>query len=178
MRQLGSYLIILLFITAYGRCIADQLGSLHQSGAAACCQTNCSDSTHCTPVSDCTDQHEHDTSPSECPGVPTSGESHPHNHGGEESPDPPTQAPPCQLCIILDSDSIIQADPLKVPSPLLTELNSLLHVYPPLTILHREMLSNLLEQDPAQHPLPPAEQRSKRQRIDTRTTPVRGPSLG
>ena len=45
MRKLGSLLVILLLLTAYGRCVADQLGTLHMTGAS-CCQTSCSTDDH------------------------------------------------------------------------------------------------------------------------------------
>jgi hypothetical protein len=101
-RKLGSCLVILLFLTAYGRCVADQLGMLHASDSA-CCRTVCEDVT-------CPDSLGPDIRP--CETEPSG------NHGQEEVPTP------CQLCFILDSDSMQVEGSIKIPAPVFSELNS------------------------------------------------------
>ncbi|MBT8037611.1 MAG: hypothetical protein KJO21_08710 [Verrucomicrobiae bacterium] len=155
MRKLGTYFLILLLITAYGRCMADQLGMLHTT-AASCCQVSYDDRDHCKRTSDADHQHP------ETPG-------HPNN---EEQPSP------CQLCLILSNDSMLLEDGVKIPTP------SLLDTTPLFTFqtTWQELLGTHLDHFPppplaSSQPESAIEQHSQLGRIATKTTPVRGPSM-
>ena len=149
MRKLGSYLLILIFLTAYGRCVADQFGMLHTS-ETACCAIACDAVDHCGDTQD----------------------KQPENQDNQDDP------APCQLCFILNSDSMLLDDGIEIPAPTFSEIT-------PLSSLHNS-LENLFGGQPpsfspglpsSDHPDPPAEQRSRLQRIVAKTTPVRGPSI-
>ncbi|MCP5536708.1 MAG: hypothetical protein H7A51_10840 [Akkermansiaceae bacterium] len=157
MRKIGSYLIILVFLTAYGRCVADQFGMLHNS-EASCCVTLCDVAAHC----------------------PTAGEDHPADtgHPDSEAPDDREQPAPCQLCFILGSDSMLLEDGLQLPSPTLLELSDFFSFTATLDdILRAHGTSLTRELTPSGYPDPSAEHRSRLMRIGAKTTPVRGPSL-
>ena len=157
-RKLGSYLLILIFLTAYGRCVADQLGMLHSSDTS-CCQTVCED------LSD------------SCGYCPDSGEPH-FEEASEPASNSDQQTPtPCQLCFILDSDSMLIENGVKMPAPVFHELTDFLcfarsvdGTTPSLQfVLHQELM-------PRDY-LDPATLRSSRLlRLTTKATPVRGPS--
>lgn len=150
MRKLGSYFVILLLITAYGRCMADQFGVLHSTDSS-CCQVTCNAESHCA-----------DEPPSDD-----------HDSESEES-DEPT---PCQLCFILSSDSILLGDSIDVPSPTLLELTPAFF-HSGLGNFSDNGLTVLdLDQPTADHPDPPEEHRSRLQRTVAKLTPVRGPSI-
>lgn len=156
MRKLGSYLIILIFLTAYGRCVADQFGMLHTSDIS-CCVTVCN--TTCDA-----DDHGPDT---------------PDHHPEEsETPDHQDEPSPCQLCFILNSDSMMLEHGIKIPSPSLLELPDIFSSFATLDDLFRGPLLSLSpDLTASDHPDPPAEQRSRLLRTVARMTPVRGPSI-
>ena len=155
-RKLGSYLIILLLITAYGRCMADQFGVLHTTDSS-CCQVTCSAETHCE-----------DEAPSD----------NSHSEESDKPTDKPTDEPaPCQLCFILSSDSILLGDGIAVPSPTVLELNPLIFNSGLDRLLGKGLTLIDLNQPRAAHPDPPEEHRSRLQRIVAKLTPVRGPSI-
>ena len=146
MSKLGSYLIILVLLTAYGRCVADQFGMLHTS-KASCCTTVCDAPEHCLET-------ESD-----------------HSDGDSDAP------APCQLCFILDSDSMLIEDGLEIPTPNLLELSDFLLFAKPLDDLFRSDTTSFSpDLKLSGYSDPPAEQRSRQMRIDAKTTPVRGPS--
>ncbi len=95
MRKLASYLLTLLFIIAYGHCMAEQLGALHNSDTR-CCAPVCQTSDHCS-----------------------ADDGHHHDQENNDTPDEPT---PCQLCFILKTDSVLLQDGVKVPAPVIIEL--------------------------------------------------------
>ncbi len=164
MRKLGSYLIILLILTAYGRCVADQFGMLHTT-TASCCQVTCDEISHCevgdTPEGDHSENSEHQK-----------------NSDGQDQPNPPS---PCQLCLILSSDSMLMGDQLEIPSPIILDITSISTSYTFYTSPEAFLGIRLCFKTPdlplSDHPDTPAEQRSRLQRIDAKTTPVRGPSI-
>lgn len=172
MRKLGSFLVILLLITAYGRCVADQLG-MFPSTATSCCQVTCSEPAHCNPGpsnhQDRQPDHEHSHGQAPC-------ESDHEEHGHEEH-QPTPEDPPCQLCFILDSDSMIQGETLRVPTPPILELRPLFYFSTMDGPFHPDHPTNTLESPPGDHSDPPAELRSQMQRMAAKTTPVRGPSI-
>lgn len=156
MRKLGSYLIILLLLTAYGRCVADQFGILHTT-EASCCQVTCNESDHCE---DTTDKHSDDSD---------------HSEDSEEPA-------PCPLCVILSSDSMLLQDALELPSPSFLDLDSPFTFHSIWGTTSEDILGRRIDCfAPSLHlsdrPDPPAEQRSRLQRIVAKTTPVRGPSI-
>ena len=168
MRKLGSLLVILLLLTAYGRCVADQLGALHTT-ASSCCQVVCDQADHCQTS-------EADLSEDSCCG---SDHDTDHHHSKESEPDDssPEDPAPCGLCLIISSDSMLLNDDVKVPTPTLLELSSLFFM-PTLNGLLDQSRPNLnLDNSPSEHPDPPAEHRSQLRRIIAKTTPVRGPSI-
>lgn len=175
MRKFGSFLVILLLITAYGRCVADQFGVLHTSDTA-CCQTVCCDDNHCEPSE--TDEPS-ETHPCESPSD--------HDSSPEDTAPPTDDEPdPCQLCLILSNDSMLLSDSVKVPSPILIEIHPLYFITTWNTRNTRNTWNNQLqkilspidlEQLPDEHPDRPTEHRSQLRRIIAKTTPVRGPSI-
>lgn len=168
MRKLGSLLVILLLLTAYGRCVADQLGVLHTT-ASSCCQAVCDQADHCQTS-------EANLSDDSCCG---SDHDKGHDHSEESEPEEPNSEDPapCGLCLIISSDSMLLNDDVKVPTPTLLELSSLFFM-PTLNGLLDQSRPNLnLDNSPSEHPDPPAEHRSQLRRILVKTTPVRGPSI-
>jgi len=163
MRKLGSYLIILLILTAYGRCVADQFGMLHTT-TASCCQVTCDEISHCEVSGDATESDHSKNS------------EHQEDSEGQNQPNPPS---PCQLCLILSSDSMLMGDQLEIPSPIILDIASLSTSYTfctsPETLIGLRLCFKDLP--PSGHPDTPAEQRSRLQRIVAKTTPVRGPSI-
>ena len=168
MRKLGSYLIILLIITAYGRCVADQFGMLHTT-TASCCQVSCDEISHCEVSGDATED-DHSENPE-----------HQEDSDGQDQPKPPTPSSPCQLCLILSSDSILMGDQLEIPSPVILDITSLptssTFCNSPETFLGIRLCFKTPDLPLSDHPDTPAEQRSRLQRIVAKTTPVRGPSI-
>ena len=152
MRKLGSFFVILLLITAYGRCMADQFGVLHTTDSS-CCQVTCSAESHCE-----------DEIPSDDPGSEES----------EESTDEPA---PCQLCFILSSDSVLLGDGIDVPSPTVLELTPVIFNSGLDRLLGKGIAFLDLDQPTADHPDPAEEHRSRLQRIVAKRHPVRGPSI-
>ena len=152
MRKLGSYLVILLLITAYGRCMADQFGVLHTTDSS-CCQVTCAAESHCE-----------DETPSD--------ES--HSEESDESTDEPA---PCQLCFILSGDSILLGDSIDIPSPSVLELTPALFNSGLDNFLGKGIAYLDLDQPTAEHPDHPEEHRSRLQRTVAKSTPVRGPSV-
>ena len=147
-KTIGSYLIILLLISAYGRCLADQMGMLNNS-ASACCQVSCFDS---------------DLS-----------ELEPHNdHPGQQEDN---KKPPCQLCIILDSDSLLLQDGLEIPSlsPYSVDILWDNHFAQELRFIHTPQPSVELTSHGFEETV--QEQRSLQLRTAAKALPVRGPSL-
>lgn len=163
MRKLGSYLVILIFLTAYGRCVADQLGMLHMSGTS-CCQTVCDN------ISDTCGQ---------CPDTREEASRHTpqdSNHSDHhEDRQPPA---PCQLCFILDSDSMLIEDGIKIPAPVFHDQSDSFRlatsVQNPLQNFRFYFDQEQVLQD---HPDPLTGQAYLVLRFITRTTPVRGPSI-
>ena len=167
MRKLGSLLIMLLLLTAYGRCVADQLGVLHSS-ASACCQVTLSQADHCESETD-----EQNTCHSD-------GDSNHESHPEESTPEEPETEPetePCGLCAILQSDGMLLNDGLKVPSPIVLELSHLFFTTTLDGLLDKSHTIINLENSTSEHPDPPAEHRSKLRRTIAKTTPVRGPAV-
>lgn len=153
MQKLGSILIVLLFITAYGRCVADGLGALQASEASCCPEVSM--------TVEVSDSHDHDVS---------SESEHP---GEKDSP------APCQLCFILSNDSlIVNGGDIELPSPTFQDVLDLAIagiILDHLTEVRLDLLSaDLTVSD---FPNLSDEQRSLLQRIAVKTTPVRGPSI-
>lgn len=175
MRKLGSALIILLLLTAYGRCVADQFGLLQTTGTP-CCQVTCDQVNHCTPpegqVSSKDHEDQHDHAPGDHPCNPDLPGGHDRNQ--QEPEDSPT---PCQLCFILDSDSMIHGESIKVPAPLLFELSPLFYITSWDNQLQPGHPVTALDHPPSDYPESHIEQRSHIRRIVAKTTPVRGPSI-
>lgn len=94
-RKWCSLLLMLSFLTAYGRCVADQLGILHGSGTS-CCVVICED------IEDSCIQ---------CPDETSPAATQPHLPEDNQEPKP------CQLCIIIDADGVVTAEEVRVPSP-------------------------------------------------------------
>ncbi|GEM_PF-1008073 len=173
MRKLGSLLVILLLLTAYGRCVADQLGVLHSS-ESSCCQVVCDQADHCkTKASPC------EASPSEESNCAHSQDHNHDSHSDEPEPEEPqpNETDPCGLCVILSSDGMLLSDNIKVPTPTLLEISPLFFVTTLNGLLDKSLLFTHLEDSPTEHPDPPAEHRSQLRRIIAKTTPVRGPSM-
>lgn len=151
----------MVFLTAYGRCVTDQLGMLHASNSS-CCQTVCEQLAESCEY--CPDDLPMAARPDE---KKSSG-----NHEKQELPTP------CQLCFILNSDGMLVESGIKIPSPVFYELTNSPGLVPSmdgivhhlLVLLHEELLP-MDFRDPAtgQHSLP--------LRLRVKTTPVRGPSL-
>lgn len=146
---------MLAFLTAYGRCVADQLGILHTSGTSCCmvvCEKNQSSCQQCPD--------EHPADPSQAPV-------------SEDNQDPK----PCQLCIIIDTDGVVSSGEVKIPIPNLHDYRD----NPDYSLL----IATLAGIDPAAAaPLelrpsadPPGIARAHLQRILCRVTPIRGPSM-
>jgi len=149
MRKLASFLVILLILTAYGRCVADQFGALHVSNNA-CCQQVCDSAGHCEVGED----------------------------GDQDHPTPSDKNSPCQLCLIISSDSILQSDDVEAPTPTIIEIDPNLHRDSLIHLLTQQvklLFSAPISPNPQD---PPADDRSELRRIVVTTTPVRGPSLG
>ncbi len=163
MRKLCSYLVILLILTAYGRCVADQFGMLHTT-TASCCQVICDEANHCNIDGDV--------------GNDTSGNEHSEH---QEDSDEQDQPAPCQLCLILSSDSILMGDQLEVPAPIILDITSLSTTYifctSPEALIGIRLRFTTPDLTQSDHPDTPAEQRSRLQRIVAKMTPVRGPSI-
>jgi len=163
MRKLGSYLIILLILTAYGRCVADQFGMLHTTNTS-CCQVTCDEVSHCDSIEDTDSEHSE----------------HQDNSDDEEKPNSPIPSSPCQLCLILSSDSMLVGDQLEIPSPIILDISpasTFWNFYSSSEAPTRSQLRfTTLDLPPSGHPDTPTEQRSRLQRIVAKTTPVRGPS--
>ncbi|MBM1135071.1 hypothetical protein JO972_02235 [Verrucomicrobiaceae bacterium 5K15] len=146
----------MLLLIAFGRCASDQFGLFHTT-EASCCQTICTSPAHC-PLS--ADQcHDHS---------PDDGEEH-NNH------DKPA---PCQLCFIIDSDSVIIQDGVKLPTPPLVNIVPFDDFGDDFGRL-AERISSLVAADTRLEllPDPPTELRSLHRCLVTKTTPVRGPSM-
>ncbi len=94
-RKWCSLLLMLSFLTAYGRCVADQLGILHASGTS-CCIIVCEDA-----QSSCV----------ECPDETSPGSTQP------QPPEENQEPKPCQLCIIIDLDGAVTVEEVRVPAP-------------------------------------------------------------
>lgn len=157
MHKLGSILIVLLFFTAYGRCVADGFGMLHASNASCCQEIIKTD-----VVNDC---HEDDCHEEE--------NSHEPEHPEEQSPTP------CQLCFILSSDSMLPSGgDIDLPSPIFKEILPLLISCITLDFLTGNQF-DLQSTDLVLSDFPELsdELRSRIQRIAIKATPVRGPSL-
>jgi hypothetical protein len=171
MRKLGSYLIILLILTAYGRCVADQFGMLHTT-TASCCQVSCDEISHCGVSEVNSDATEGDHS---------ENSEHQEDSDGQDQPKPPSQPAPCQLCLILSSDSMLMGDQLEIPSPIILDITSLssssTFCTSPAAFLGIRLCFKTPDLPLSDHPDTPAEQRSRLQRIVAKTTPVRGPSI-
>ncbi len=155
MRKLGSCLIILLFLTAYGRCMADQFGML-DTAKTSCCQATCNELDPCGSPKDTDDTR---------PGSP-------------EHPENKEQPSPCHLCLIISSDSMLLQDGVKIPSPTLLDVSPLFTFAPTWHELfgarpHRFALAPLVPVPPKL----PTEQSSRLQRLAAKTTPVRGPAM-
>lgn len=155
MRKIGSCLIILLLLTAYGRCMADQFGMLHTT-TTSCCQTTCDELDHCVSP-----KNTDDTQP-----------------GSPEHPDNEEEPSPCHLCLILSNDSMLLEDGVKIPSPTLLDVAPLFTF----SITSHEFLGarpNRFSLEPLgpEPPKPPTEQSARLRRIVAKTTPVRGPSI-
>jgi len=158
MRKLGSFLVILLLITAYGRCMADQFGVLHTTDSS-CCQVTCSAESHCAEEAPADASHSKEA------------------ENVEESNDPTEKPAPCQLCFILSSDSILLGDSIDIPAPTLLEITPALFNSGLGNLLGKGIATLNLDQPPAEHPDPPEEHRSRLQRIVAKLTPARGPSI-
>jgi len=156
MRKLGSILVIMLLLIAYGRCVSDQFGMLHTSDAS-CCQTICTAVTHCSDVAEACHDH---------------SDSEDNDHNNEEKP------APCQLCFILDNDSIMIQDGIKIPSPTLANFIPIFDFGTDLDLLFSRT-SGLTSTDFQLEDLPdpPAELCSLYLSLVTKTAPVRGPSI-
>lgn len=168
MRKLGSFLIILLLITAYGRCVADQLGVLHTTNSA-CCQVSCGVNTHCAEQEP-QNEHQNHSEDHPCSNSDQTNEQ-------EEEEEAPQDSFPCQLCFILNSDSMLPGDNLEIPAPSLFEISpfffsSILDGFLPNAPQITDLNTSFSEL-----PNPPAEPRSRLRRIVAKTTPVRGPSI-
>lgn len=151
MRRAGSLLVMLLLLIAYGRCVADQSGILHTSGAS-CCQVVCEDA-------QCADAE-------------------PAHHGGHEPGPGGEQPAPCQLCQIISTDGATFDGSIKVPAPqVAAPLDSADFAR---LIDHILALSTAAETDvrlTAPRVRPPDIQTSQWLLAASRTAPVRGPSL-
>ena len=162
MRTLCSYLLIISFITAYSRCIADQLGVLHTSGTA-CCVVICEDI---------------DDSCVQCPELDASENKLPTCPGNDEQSQPQPQPQPCQLCFILDTDSIVIGAEMKVPAPQLHDQpdSPAYCSFSARRLDPQYSLSNFILRSSGL-PGPLVEQLSHLREIIRKATPVRGPSL-
>jgi len=158
MRKFGSFLVILLILTAYGRCVADQYGALHMTGSA-CCQTVCCGDSHC-----------------ESKEV-ESAENHTDSKNSNHSEESPEDQDPCQLCLILSNDAMLQGDNVKVPTPSFLELTSIHFLTTLENLFSKGFLTPQLDLLPDEPSSPPAEHRSQLRRVIAKTTPVRGPSF-
>ena len=156
MRKLGSFLVILLILTAYGRCVADQLGILHTSGTA-CCTVVCEDV---------------DRSCVQCPETEAAETQQPHLPADQEEPKP------CQLCFILDSDSVVLGAEMKMPTPHFHDSpDALAYTLFSAHTLHAHFgLSDFVLRSSGQ-PGPAIEQHSRLLLTCSKATPVRGPSV-
>lgn len=178
-RKLASFLVILLLITAYGRCVADQLGVLHTTGST-CCQVVCGGPDHCDPdVEQPTQDHEHHEHSTEEHACDTGhGEERNNSNGSQDKDQDKEESPaPCQLCSILDSDSILQGESIKIPSPSLFELKPLFYFSAFDVLIQPVRPVTSLDKPLSNHPDTPVEQCSQIRRTIAKTTPVRGPSL-
>lgn len=142
---------MLLLITAYGRCLADQMGALQNSGAA-CCQTT---------QPSCCDTHDSETT----------------SHDDESNHEENDEGTPCPLCLILSSDSLLLQESLEIPSLSPYCINILwddLFIKEPRfnKIPQLDLAISITgNHDPSQTHL------VQQQRITAKFHPVRGPSL-
>ena len=155
-RKLCSYLLILTFFTAYGRCVADQLGILHTSGTA-CCTVVCEDV---------------DRSCVQCPEPEAAETQQPHLPADQEEPKP------CQLCFILDSDSVVLGAEMKMPTPHFHDSpDALAYTLFSAHTLHADFgVSDFVLRSSGQ-PGPAIEQHSRLLLTCSKANPVRGPSV-
>ena len=152
MRRAGPFLIMLLLLIAYGRCVADQFGMLHTT-EASCCQVICQDE-HCSDVkADSPDEH--------------------GTNGTEDE-----QPAPCQLCLIISTDGATFDSGIKVPSPQVLDLASAAvsdmlfkDILGLCTAGESLLLPVFLDNNPPDVPV------SQWIETATRILPVRGPSL-
>ena len=166
-RKVGSYLIILVFLTAYGRCMTDQLGMLHASNIA-CCQTICENLTEENTTKPCDD----------CPDLLEADPDETNATGKHEVPETPKVPTPCQLCFILDSDSMLVEHGIKLPAPVFYELAKPLGLISSTDdVLHALRFYILEELLPTEHCAAVIDHRSLPLRLRIKTTPVRGPSI-
>ncbi len=155
-RKLCSYLLILTFLTAYGRCVADQLGILHTSGTA-CCTVVCEDV---------------DLSCVQCPETVAAKSQQPHYPADEDEPKP------CQLCFILDTDSIMLGAEMKMPTPHFHDSpDALTYTLFSARTLHAHFGPSDFVLRSSGQPGPAIEQHSRLLLTCGKATPVRGPSV-
>ena len=159
MQKFGSYLVILIFLTAYGRCVADQLGMLHTSGTS-CCQTVCDNIPD--TCGHCPDDEKATAQQADQPG----------NHEDQKAPKP------CQLCFILDTDSVMLGTEIKMPTPHFhNSPDTLTYTLFSAHTLHAHFgLSDFVLRSSGQ-PGPAIEQHSRILLTCGKATPVRGPSV-
>ena len=158
MRRYGSFLLMLLLIIAYGRCVADQFGMLHTTGAS-CCQVVCEDE-HCSDVASA--EHDFVTKDHDPQNQ--------HDHDEKEKP------APCQLCLILSAEGATLEPGIKIPTPQSADYLNPASVFPcsdwsTLSLRIEDMDSSLFLPD-----VPLEEHKAHRLRAITRSLPIRGPS--
>ncbi|MGB1937642.1 MAG: hypothetical protein ACPHVK_09135 [Akkermansiaceae bacterium] len=156
-RKWCSLLLMLAFLTAYGRCVADQLGILHTSGTS-CCVVIC---------------EEIEDSCQQCPDELSSDPGHPPIP--EENEDPK----PCQLCIIIDADGLVTGEEVRIPAPDVHDQQDDPD-YSLLTGPFRGIdltAAAPIDLRPSDNTDPPGERRAQLQRILCRVIPIRGPSI-
>ncbi|NWK57121.1 hypothetical protein HW115_15980 [Verrucomicrobiaceae bacterium N1E253] len=167
---------MILLVTAYGRCVTDQFGIFGPS-QSVCCQLTCheeqaEEQDAATPQQGSLAHHDHD-------------HTHDHSHAPGDAPCSPTEdnepkpeENPCQLCFILDSDSMLPSQDLKVPSPSLTDLCGLQWISPFDGILpNGGPPAESQNRPPTNFPDDTDEQDSQLKQQHRKNTPVRGPSL-
>jgi len=155
MRKLCFLLLMLSFLTAYGRCVADQLGMLHTSDAS-CCVAVCDN-----VVKSCV----------QCPEETSSDTTQP----------PPEQTPepsPCQLCIIIDAEGAVAGKEIR-----LTTLNTHEHsghsghcLLSGSFIAVRPVVGELHQVRKRAHADHSGELRARLLRLTCKALPIRGPS--
>ena len=155
----GSILIIALLLIAYGRCVADQYSLLYATDIS-CCQTVCDVNECCSNVIDksCSDHSPSDQK--------------------NEKPDQNDTPAPCQLCLILDNESMQITCGVKVPHPVYSEcMNCLDFVTDTSSPTSRFLNSSATTSTVLNRPSPPAELCLLFHRMAPKAIPVRGPSI-